>query len=417
MIIKHGRIYSDFYRSDGKRVRKPLGLPAGAPAADAKRAEAALMVQEEASLKAERPGRVQPVQPGSRVGAAGVLSETLKEAFRRAKVEREKWRTSKSPRTLDSTLAAILLDLGEGVTVAELTTGKLREYRASLLAKGLAPNTINTRLSFIKVCLGTLADDLGEEVEVPTVKRIKTRRGRIRFYSAAECAQLVAACYAIDTLLGQATELALETALRRAEVTRIEARDVIMPEGLRPRLMVWDAKADNPSPVPLTSTAERILLDRMVAVGGTGRLFPVHPDSLTKGFKQAVRACGLADDSQAVFHALRHTVATRILERTGDIRAAQAFLRHKSISTTMGYAHLAGRSVDAIAGALEGAQPANEPAKPASETIGAAVGAATVNPQVPGSSPGRGANNIKDLGDKPESDSPDGAQDGAQKGD
>jgi integrase len=410
MITKHGRIYSDFYRSDGKRVRKPLGLPAGAPVADAKRAEAALMVAEEAAIRGSGMANAPAAhQPGGEARGA----ETLKQAFRRAKVEREKWRTSKSPRTLDSTLASILLDLGEDVLVSSLTSDRLRSYRATLLAKGLAPNTINSRLSFIKVCLGTLAEDLGEDVAVPVVKRIKSRPGRKRFYSDAECAKLVAACYTIDTLLGQATELALETALRRAEVTRIEARDVIMPEGLRPRLMVWDAKADNPSPVPLTATAERILLDRIVAVGGSGRLFPVHPDSLTKGFKQAAVACGLSDDPQAVFHALRHTVATRILERTGDIRAAQAFLRHKSISTTMGYAHLAGRSVDAIAGALEGAQTGTANRAPASETIGAAVGASTVNPQVPGSSPGRGAKTINDLGDNPKTDSPDGAQDGA----
>ena len=39
-------------------------------------------------------------------------------------------------------------------------------------------------------------------------------------------------------------------------------------------------------------------------------------------------------------HTLRHTFATRLYNRTGDIRLVQQALRHEFISTTQIYAHV-----------------------------------------------------------------------------
>lgn len=350
-MIKNGKLYSDFYRSDGKRIRKPLGLPLDAPQAEIRRAEAALMVAEEA--------QVSPGAPKAIVGA----SMTLRDAFKGAKADREEWRTSKSPRTLDATLAAVLLDLGDQVQVVELTKDRLASFRRTLLERNLAPSTVNSRLSLIKVCLEWAAEQ-GAITGVPVLQRVKVRPGRKRFFTVAEAATLLEHCYKLDRLLGVATELALETGLRRSELTRIAARDVILGSpGIEPRLMVWEAKADNPSPVPLTPKAVELLKPLLdSAKAPEAPLLGLHPDTLTKGFKEAAKLAGMGDDDQACFHALRHTVATRILERSGNIVAAQGFLRHKNIATTQGYAHLVGKQLDAVARVLAGVQPSAQKA-------------------------------------------------------
>ena len=44
-------------------------------------------------------------------------------------------------------------------------------------------------------------------------------------------------------------------------------------------------------------------------------------------------------------HSLRHTFATRLRERTGDLRIVQAALGHRHLGTTEAYAHVGGAEV------------------------------------------------------------------------
>jgi integrase/recombinase XerC len=58
-----------------------------------------------------------------------------------------------------------------------------------------------------------------------------------------------------------------------------------------------------------------------------------------------------AIDRPVTVHALRHTFATRLRERTGDLRIVQAALGHRQLGTTEVYAHMSGAEVrQAISG-------------------------------------------------------------------
>jgi site-specific recombinase XerD len=54
---------------------------------------------------------------------------------------------------------------------------------------------------------------------------------------------------------------------------------------------------------------------------------------------RAVRLCGFSDELN--FHALRHTAATRLIQRGINLRIMQKFLGHRSVQTTLEYAHVA----------------------------------------------------------------------------
>lgn len=87
--------------------------------------------------------------------------------------------------------------------------------------------------------------------------------------------------------------------------------------------------------------------------------------SIRTAFEGARRRAGL-DGFR--FHDLRHTVGSRILELTGNLKAAQTFLGHKDISTTLRYAHHAPGAMADVQRQLAAARPAHaQPGTPAPE--------------------------------------------------
>ncbi|MCW1404104.1 tyrosine-type recombinase/integrase [Novosphingobium sp. MW5] len=59
--------------------------------------------------------------------------------------------------------------------------------------------------------------------------------------------------------------------------------------------------------------------------------------SLRRPFKAGLENAGIKD---CRLHALRHTRATRIVRTTGSLAIAKEALKHKSINTTLRYAHV-----------------------------------------------------------------------------
>ena len=84
---------------------------------------------------------------------------------------------------------------------------------------------------------------------------------------------------------------------------------------------------------------------------GTVRRHHIHPASLQKAFKSAVRSAGIA--KPASLHALRHSFATHLLEQGYDIRTIQELLGHKNIQTTMIYTQLVIRNILGVKSPLD----------------------------------------------------------------
>lgn len=67
-----------------------------------------------------------------------------------------------------------------------------------------------------------------------------------------------------------------------------------------------------------------------------GERYPIAVGSMQSSVKRTVKKAGIVDFR---VHDFRHTAATRLLRRTGNLKAVQALLGHRSIQTTMRYAH------------------------------------------------------------------------------
>ena len=75
-------------------------------------------------------------------------------------------------------------------------------------------------------------------------------------------------------------------------------------------------------------------------------LRPIHPSSVQKAFKAALRESGV--QKAATVHTLRHSYATHLLEAGVNLRVIQVYLGHSSPKTTAIYTHLT-RKVEDLA--------------------------------------------------------------------
>ena len=140
--------------------------------------------------------------------------------------------------------------------------------------------------------------------------------------------------------------LALDTGLRAGELTGLRVRDVQWTpgsEGLR-----VEGKGGRWREVPLLpGMAARPLLRRLTQ-GKTGEAF-VFPGR-TEGLltvraveRRFTAVCQTAGIAPARVHDLRHTCATRLVNRGTDILAVQRLLGHSSVQTTQRYGRLGDR--------------------------------------------------------------------------
>ena len=95
--------------------------------------------------------------------------------------------------------------------------------------------------------------------------------------------------------------------------------------------------------VPMNSALKKTLLE-LKASSRSAYVFPVNPPD--EWFPAALDNVGIRDFS---WHCLRHTFASRLVMAGVDLRTVQELLGHKSIVTTMRYAHLApGHQAEAV---------------------------------------------------------------------
>lgn len=137
--------------------------------------------------------------------------------------------------------------------------------------------------------------------------------------------------------------LVLETGLRAGEVVRLRARDLEWTPGAE-HVRVH-GKGGRWRVVPLLPAMETTRLLRRLARGlpGEGFLFPGRRGVLTVRavewrFRQLQHKAGLRETYRV--HDLRHTCATRLVNRGVELPAIQRLLGHRSIQTTQRYAVL-----------------------------------------------------------------------------
>ncbi|NQD40591.1 tyrosine recombinase XerC [Glutamicibacter halophytocola] len=156
-------------------------------------------------------------------------------------------------------------------------------------------------------------------------------------------------------------ELLYASGLRISELVALDISDIDFER----RTLRVLGKGNKERMVPFGKPAERVIIEwirsyrRVVAAEQAGDALLVGVRGSRLNVRQAREVIAsalrsLGDTSASGPHALRHTVATHLLDGGADLRAVQEFLGHASLATTQLYTHV---SVDRLRQSYRQAHP------------------------------------------------------------
>lgn len=167
-------------------------------------------------------------------------------------------------------------------------------------------------------------------------------KGRVRYVTEEEEPVM----WKVLTQLGMEDEkdifmFLIDTGMRVGENNHVSLRDL---NGNR--LTLWETKNGRARTVVLTSRAKEIFKRRF----GNMKL-PYH--KLRWAWQRMKTIMGLDDDNQFVIHCLRHTCASRLVQRGVSLQVVKEWLGHEDLKMTLRYAHLCPTNLEQAVKVLE----------------------------------------------------------------
>lgn len=272
--------------------------------------------------------------------------KTLKDAYERTM--RLQWRGTRAEKTHAINSASIIEALGgETTLLTDISASDIADAVIDLEDKGNSGSTINKKTSCLNMMFKTAKAE-GWITEFPKPLRRKESKHRIRWMDEAEESRVLNLCEHIGLLdLRDYIIVAIDTGFRRGELLGFQSRDF---SGGLLHLHAGSTKSDEARSVPATRRVADILNRRSNRPVAFQEL---EPHSLRWQWEKIRGLLGLEDDPQFVVHMLRHTCASRMVQRGVPLAVVQKWMGHKKIETTLRYAHLAPDSLLAGMEALE----------------------------------------------------------------
>jgi integrase len=269
------------------------------------------------------------------------------------------WARSKSASVMRKVVDVLVREDVGSCKLTDIDTTSLRDYGESLLRGGKAPATVNRRMSAINVALG-FAAERGEIALRPTIPRWAENNLKDRYMSPDEEAQVFA------WLDGKAAEQANDPEADGGWSYVAALARFLLDSGFRfseafKFALVGDY-ADLKHATTKNGKGRRIPLTKRAKAAAEAMLAsPLHQrmrcargkrpwDYISHRWNRATKAAGCPD---VTLHILRHTCASRLVQRGIPIYTVSKWLGHSSVQVTERYAKLAPDSLAAALAALE----------------------------------------------------------------
>ena len=242
--------------------------------------------------------------------------------------------------------------------LSEITYGCLKDYGDGLLVGRLKPATVNRRMSAISSTLQE-AVRRGELEKLPPIPHWPENNRKERYMTQAEEAAIFgwlgkraeAARVMGDTsqneweYMRHLAQFLVDTGFRFSEAFKFDVVDG------QANLLHGDTKTGSGRRVPLTSAAKVSAEYMLGNAWHTSSLTPEQRWSyISHRWELACKAAGVAG---VTLHILRHTCASRLVQRGVNIYVVSKWLGHSSVRTTERYAKLAPDTLSLALAALE----------------------------------------------------------------
>ncbi|MFZ5571823.1 MAG: tyrosine-type recombinase/integrase [Thermodesulfobacteriota bacterium] len=241
----------------------------------------------------------------------------------------------------------------------EITLLDLELIREDMEAKGRAKRSIQYAKAVIRQVFNHAIRHDGFQGSIPTRDFLKGKshrfdNKRMRFLSYEEANQLLSEVKKISETTWRICLLSLNTGMRFSEIAKLQWQHVNQKSRL---IFIVDPKGKEGRSVFMNDSITAMFSE--MGAGETGAL--VFPDKrggimqqISETFNRCVDRLGLNKNvtdprDKVVFHSLRHTAASWLLNSGADLPIIQKILGHKEISTTMRYAKVRDdRAMDAL---------------------------------------------------------------------
>ena len=263
----------------------------------------------------------------------------LSEAIEFTKKNRRQWRDSKGPETIRINCAHGLRILGD-IPVAEIKRRHFLLLQRKLEEEGKSNGTNNRICAAVHTVLSFMC--LNEYIEsVPKYEQLVEPPTNRSYYTKEEIRAFIDRAPEVPDgqLLQDSIKFALWLAERQGEMLKLKWSDVDLEKRT---ITFWDTKNKTNHDLPIRNEqCYSMLVRRHSERIDDDLVFPwTDRHALLRRFKRLKKLCGHCPvaDKHRVWHTIRHTAATWMVEQGVPIRSIMSVLNHKNIETTLRYA-------------------------------------------------------------------------------
>lgn len=330
-IYKRGKSFMVSVGSMSDRYRKTF-----------KTLEEAKVDEMEALARLKRTGTANTVDKVEKERKANL--KTLRDAFELT--WKLHWSQDKSTKTHDECCRFLFRSIPAQTPLEDITMDVILESVEEWEDMGNSGSTINRKLSHLRMML-KVAVQRGWIATLPLIPTRREGKHRIRWMNEAEELKALNLCAHLGLHeLREFIIVAIDTGFRRGEILGLTPHDffnnaIHLHEGM--------TKTDRARAVPATARVADILNRR----GAERVVFKLTVPQLRHQWRVLRSHMGLENDAQFVVHMLRHTCASRLVQRGVPLAVVQVWMGHSNIATTLRYAHLSPDSLMVAREALE----------------------------------------------------------------